>query len=59
MEACGKLFVILLIAGFFLLIGEWIGALACIGAFYGVLVVYNRLEGDGKPTFKYRDKGGR
>ena len=37
----------------FFLLGEPIPGLCCIYGSYYVLMFYNRLEGDGEPTFTY------
>ena len=43
----GRILMILLIAGYFLFLGEWIAALAAAYAAYWVLVFCSQLEGDG------------
>lgn len=50
----GRLLVILFIAVYFLMLGDWLAVLGVLCGWYGALMFYNRLEGDGKPTFTYR-----
>ena len=50
----GRLLMILFIAVYFLVMGDWLAVLGVLCGWYGALMFYNRLEGTGEPTFRYR-----
>jgi hypothetical protein len=52
----GRLLMILFIAMYFLVFGDWLAFVGVLCGGYGALMFYNRLEGNGKPTFTYRRK---